>query len=329
MGSDGIVMGSGDCQQAGDLLRDRFRGCLIGLAVGDALGAAGEFMAEEAVRTTYGRLTDYVSTRWWRAGEYTDDTSMALCIAESLAEHVGVNLADIADRFTRWMLTDGRGIGNQTAAVLSRAHHGEDCTAASLAVWEESGRYAAGNGGVMRCAPVALLHCHDHAALISRSRETCRLTHPDPRCECSCVAVNTAIASLVAGRRSAIEDARSAVRGRSPELDAALEHALEVPVNDMRVDGPDQGYTIVTTQIAFAALASGKPFEDALIEVVSKGGDADTNGAVAGALLGARDGYRAISARWRDGLLNRDRIVAVADELWRLTAVPNIQDTKG
>jgi len=203
--------------------KDRFRGCLVGLAVGDALGAAAEFMTEEAVRATYGRLTDYVSTRWWRAGEYTDDTSMALCIAESLAEHVDVNLEDIADRFIRWMLTDGRGIGNQTAAVLSRAQAGEDCTAASLAVWEESGRSAAGNGGVMRCAPVALPHCHGHAALIRHSRETCRLTHSDPRCEWSCVAVNIALAGLIAGRESAIGDARSAVRGMSPELDTALE----------------------------------------------------------------------------------------------------------
>jgi ADP-ribosyl-[dinitrogen reductase] hydrolase len=300
--------------------KDRFRGCLVGLAVGDALGAAAEFMTEEAVRATYGQLTDYVSTRWWRAGEYTDDTSMALCIAESLAEHVDVNLEDIADRFIRWMLTDGRGIGNQTAAVLSRAQAGEDCTAASLAVWEESGRSAAGNGGVMRCAPVALPHCHGHAALIRHSRETCRLTHSDPRCEWSCVAVNIALAGLIAGRESAIGDARSAVRGMSPELDTALEQALEVPVDGMRVDGPDQGYTIVTTQIAFAALASGRPFEDALIEVVSKGGDADTNGAVAGALLGARDGYRAIPARWRDSLLNRDHIIAVADNLWQIAA---------
>jgi ADP-ribosylglycohydrolase len=94
----------------------------------------------------------------------------------------------------------------------------------------------------------------------------------------------------------------------------------------MRVDGHDQGYTIVTTQIAFAALASGTPFEDALIEVVNKGGDADTNGAVAGALLGARDGYRAIPARWRDGLLNRDRIIAVADDLWQARVVTTEAD---
>ena len=131
--------------------------------------------------------------------------------------------------------------------------------------------------------------------------------------------MNTAIAGLIARRSSALGDARAAVTGHCPELGVALDQAAQVPVSDMRVDGWDQGYTIVTTQTAFAALASGQAFEDALIEVVNKGGDADTNGAVAGALLGARDGYQAIPIRWREGLLARDRIVAVADALWRLS----------
>jgi ADP-ribosyl-[dinitrogen reductase] hydrolase len=303
-----------------ELLRDRYRGCLVGLAVGDALGAAAEFMTEDAVHAAYGRLTDYLSTRWTRAGEYTDDTAMALCIAESLAEHRVVDLSDVAARFVNWMVTDGRGIGNQIAAVLSRARAGEDCTDASLAVWEASGRYLAGNGGVMRCAPVSLLEWQDTDALVRYSREICRLTHPDPRCEWSCVAVNTTIASLLAGAESPLDDARSLIRGHSPELDAALGQAAKVPVSEMRVDGRDRGYTIVTTQIAFAALASGAPFEGALIEVVNKGGDADTNGAVAGALLGARDGYDAIPARWRSGLVGRDRILTLSDALWAISS---------
>jgi len=302
-----------------DALRERFRGCLVGLAVGDALGAAAEFMREDDVRATYGRLDNFVTRRWmWKAGQYTDDTAMALCIARSIVERKSVDLDDISDRFVKWMVTDGRGIGNQTAAVLTGVRCGMEPFAASAQVWEQSGRQAAGNGGVMRCAPVALFDWDKPEALVSHSREVCRLTHADPRCEWSCVATNIAIAGLLIGARSVLDAVTSSIAGQCSQLEAALADAQETPISNMRLDGWDQGYTILTTQVAFAALVSGRPFEQALIEVVNKGGDADTNGAVAGALLGARDGYESISARWRDGLLEHDAIVGCADSLWAI-----------
>jgi len=298
-------------------VRDRFRGCLVGLAVGDALGAAAEFLSEEQVRAQFGQLRDYRDS-YWRAGQYTDDTAMARCIAESLVQHRDVVLSDIADRFVHWMLTDGAGIGSQTAAVLTQIHAGQDALAASDQVWEQTGRRAAGNGGVMRCAPIALFRWRSQKALIRDSCDTCRLTHADPRCQWSCVATNVAIAALLAGRDAAHQEAGSAVLGRCGELERALATAARVRVSEMRIDGWDQGYTLVTTKVAFAALCDGKPFEEALVGVVGKGGDADTNGAVAGALLGARDGYEAIPARWREGLLAHGELVALSDELFEI-----------
>jgi ADP-ribosylglycohydrolase len=298
-------------------VRDRFRGCLIGLAVGDALGAAAEFLSEEQVQAQFGQLADYRGS-YWHAGQYTDDTAMARCIAESLVQHRDVMLPDIAHRFVHWMLTDGAGIGKQTAAVLMQIHAGQEARAASDQVWEQSGHQAAGNGGVMRCAPIALLPWRNPEALVRDSCDTCYLTHADPRCQWSCVAANAAIAALLAGRGTANQEAGSAILGQCEELEQALATAARVPVSEMRVDGWNQGYTLVTTQIAFAALCEGKPFEAALIDVVNKGGDADTNGAVAGALLGARDGYEAIPARWREGLLARKELVALADELFEV-----------
>lgn len=300
-----------------DTLRDRFRGCLVGLAIGDALGAAVEFMEEDRVRARYGRLIDY-GGRPGRKGQYTDDTAMALCIARSLVERGGVDLSDIAVKFVHWMVTDGSGIGNQTRGVLCRVRDGEEPFAASTAVWEQSRRKAAGNGGVMRCAPIALLDWDKPDALVRHSRETCRLTHPDPRCEWSCVAVNAAVARLLHGERDVADAVNAAVAGQCDELESALALARTTPVADMRVDGWDQGYTIVTTQIAFAALLGGEPFEEALVQVVNKGGDADTNGAVAGALLGARDGYSALPERWREGLVDADELITLADSLWRV-----------
>lgn len=297
-------------------MRDRFRGCLVGLGVGDALGAAVEFMTESEVAARYGRVVNYVTAGW--VGQYTDDTAMALCIARSIVTQGCVDLGDIARRFVQWMVMDGRGIGNQTAEVLSLIQRGEEPMAAARQVWEAHGCQAAGNGGVMRCAPVALLDWRDGEALVVHSRDTCRLTHFDPRCEWSCVAVNSAIAALLAGEDNAVEVARRTVAGRCEELDRALAAATTTPVAVLRLDGWDQGYAILTTQAAFAALTGGGSFEEALCDVVSKGGDADTNGAVAGALLGARDGYAQIPARWRGGLVGREELVALADRLWEL-----------
>jgi ADP-ribosyl-[dinitrogen reductase] hydrolase len=299
-------------------LRDRFRGCLLGLAVGDALGAPAESMPEGQVAATFGRLQDYLGRDWLAAGATTDDTAMALCIARSLVERGAVDLSDIAAKFVEWMVADGAGIGLQTAAVLSRIQSGEHPFLASRAVWERSGRRAAGNGGVMRCAPIGLFDWSRPDDLLRDSRETCRLTHPDPRCEWSCVAVNHAIASLLSGDPAPLASARAAVAERCPEIGAALGRAADTPVSAMRVDGWDMGYTIVTTEIAFAALAGGRPFEEALVDVVAKGGDTDTNAAVAGALLGARDGYRAIPQRWRDELEGGGPILHLADALWQL-----------
>jgi len=264
-----------------DLLRDRFRGCLVGLAVGDALGAPVEFMTADEIASTHGRVDRYLGCGWCPPGQHTDDTEIALCIARSLVEHRAVVLSDIAQRFVHWMVTDGHGIGNQTAAVLQRVEDGDDPIEASLAVWERSGRQAAGNGGVMRCAPVALFHWNQPQQLVADSRETCRLTHPDPRCELSCVAVNVAIAGLLRGDEAVANTVTSAVAGGCPLLEEAIASAKTTPPTALRVDDWDQGYTLVTTKLAFAALFAGQSFEESLIAVVNRGGDADTNGAVA------------------------------------------------
>jgi len=315
-GAEMSMVGPGADQR----LRDKFRGCLVGLAVGDALGAPAEFLSAAEVAARYGRLEDYLGDAHWPAGQHTDDTEMALCLARSLVEKRAVVLADIAARFVHWMVTDGRGIGNQTRAVLTRVAAGEEPLAASLEVWERSGRQAAGNGGVMRCAPIGLFAWRDRASLIEHSRLTCRLTHPDPRCEWSCVAVNVAIAELLRDSESVAEAVAEATAGQCPEVEAAVAEARASQVQALGVDGWDQGYTIVTTRIALAALFGGDPLEEALVAVISRGGDADTNGAVAGALLGARDGYQAIPARWREGLRAHDQIVTLADRLWEVAA---------
>ena len=265
-------------------LKDTFRGCMVGLAVGDALGAACEFMKQRQVRTVHGILWDYCETAYFDAGEFTDDTCLALAIAESIIEAGSVDYEVIADAFVQWMHTDGRGIGLLTLDALQMIDGGTPSLHVGLRAWGKSGKTSAGNGAVMRCAPIGLLNYKDEDALIEDSVMVSRITHYDPRCCWSSVAVNAAIAAIVRGQ-DPFAAAHRLVKGKCSELESALSAAETQDVEYMTLDGADMGYTILTTQVAFVALRQFDGFENALVSVVNKGGDADTNGAVAGALL--------------------------------------------
>jgi len=283
-------------------LKDKFRGCLMGMAIGDALGAASEFMNERQVCDAFGVLKDYHATAYFGAGEFTDDTSMALAIA---------------DAFLEWMHKDGRGIGMLTLESLRLIERGESPHAAGQRAWERSGKSSAGNGAVMRCAPVGLFGFRDPESLVEDSIATSRITHYDPRCCHGTVAVNSAIAAML-NDTDTFEAAAASIAGKCPELEAALEEAKVKDTGAMSLDGPNMGYTILTTQVAFAALRQFDSLEDGLIAVVNKGGDADTNGAVAGALLGCKFGLESFPKRWVDGLQDAERVMAAADRLYEL-----------
>lgn len=302
----------------GDVLHDLFKGCMVGLAVGDALGACAEFLTEHQVRERYGVVKDYHTTSYFEAGEFTDDTSMALAIAESIIEAESVEIETIADAFVEWMVTDGRGIGILTMQALREIEDGAAPLEAGLKAWERSGRKSAGNGAVMRCAPIALFDYRDQDALVSDSTIVSQITHYDPRCVWSCIALNTAIAAILRGDSDPRGTAMRAIKGSCEPLETALSLAADEDLTAMRLDGEDQGYTILTTQAAFAALEQYQSFEEGLIAVVNKGGDADTNGAVAGALLGAKYGLGGIPDRWVDGLIELDRVISAADGLYAI-----------
>ena len=290
----------------------------MGKAIGDALGAASEFLAEREVSATFGILRDYRAREWFAPGEFTDDTSMALWMAEAIIKGDGVEANAVGDAWVEWMETDGRGIGCQTLKALTLIQHGMAPLDAGRRVWQDSGRRAAGNGAVMRCTPIGLLRFRDQERLVAESILTSQITHYDPRCTWGCVAVNTAIAAILRREPDPRERAMEAVRGRNPELEEGLAAAAQEPIADMRLDGRNQGYTVLTTNVAFAALEQYDDFEDAIVAIINKGGDADTNAAVAGALLGARYGTAELPPEWVDGLVGRERVVRAAEGLMEM-----------
>ncbi len=198
--------------------------------------------------------------------------------------------------------------------------------------WEETGGNAAGNGAVMRCAPLAIRWRHDDVALVRNTIVSAVVTHWDPRCTWSSVFVNLAIASLLQeSPDSALPLVERAERARETLGDALAPFGIDAPARtkmtqaldvsditmpeEIGLDGQDMGYTLKTMRVALWCARRATDFEEALIAVVNAGGDTDTNGAVAGAVLGARFGIEAIPRRWREQVASL-RVDRVAMEVW-------------
>jgi ADP-ribosyl-[dinitrogen reductase] hydrolase len=304
-------------------IRDHLRGAAVGAAVGDALGMPLEFgpaiPADRLVRTMQaGRLP---------AGALTDDTEMALALADSLLERSPLDADSLARHFLAWYCTGPSDVGIQTSNVLGRIARGTPWQAAVDAV-QRSKPDAAGNGSVMRCWPVALAHWDDLDRLLADSRLQSQVTHPHPECVAGSAFVNATIYHLVHGveAQAAVGQALDQV-----EMPPALRQAIEAAPMRRRGELPNSGWVRHTVESAIWGLLTTSSFEEAVVQVVNLGNDADTAGAVVGALAGAAYGLEAISAAWRASLhgewplrsgirWDEARLVALADRLAGLVA---------
>jgi len=304
-----------------EALWNRLRGVAVGAAIGDALGMPLEFgpasPAARPVRTMQpGRLP---------AGAFTDDTEMALALADSLLAHTPLDPTDLAQCFVAWYHAGPADIGRQTRLVLKRISRGEPWEAAVAAVQTET-PWSAGNGSVMRCWPVALAHWQDFDRLLADSRLQSQVTHPHPECVAGSAFVNAAIHHLIRGtaRREAIAQACD-----DADLSAALRQVIMAAPANGRGDLPNTGWVRHTLESAVWGLLTTDSFEEAVVQVVNLGDDADTAGAVVGALAGAAYGLHAVPAAWRAALHGEwplqsgerweaAKLVALADRLTRI-----------
>lgn len=313
----------------------RSLGALLGMAVGDALGTTYEF--ERIDQAPYpalatGPATDVVGGGPFNliAGQVTDDTQMAICLARSLVHARPIDLGDLATRYLAWF-QHAFDVGNQTAAALKAIENGASVTAAGRQVWHQSGRRAAGNGSLMRTTPIGVAFAASPVTqIVEESLADSLLTHADPRCALACAVFNAAIAHAIAAAadgRAMVDAARAAMpiavarlrelwsdnsedlvmleRAEDDlrrDLDTALEPDPEVYNESLSVQRT-AGFVRVAFRLAFWHVVHTPSWRAALVDVASRGGDADTNAAIAGALLGARDGVLAIPAAWIDRVL--------------------------
>jgi ADP-ribosyl-[dinitrogen reductase] hydrolase len=274
-------------------LAERVIGSVLGLAIGDALGAP---FANR-------RANDVPSPVPFERGVTGPATAMARALVRSLAARGGSEPDDVVERLLAVFRTDPAAVGRQTAQVLRLVEQGTDATTAAREIWERRGpEVSAGNGSVMSCAPLGVAYAHRPERLAELAPALSRLTHADGRCATACLAVTLCVAGLVRG-----EDARTSARGaleavEEDEGGEELEYLVESVGASRPVDGPDRGFVLFAAGTAFQALVRGGDAESELRRVVSLGGAADANAAVTGALLGARDGIGGLPAPWVERL---------------------------
>ena len=303
--------------------QDRAEGVLLGLACGDALGRPVEFRSPGAIEAEHGTLTEMVGngTHSKPAGTITDDTDQALCIARSLSEQGQFNPEDIADRFVAWYNGGPFDIGLMTADALRRIDTGVTWDIAGRETWEERSEGAnAGNGSVMRCAPLALAFADNWDTLQQVSRDSSRITHADPRCTHGCAALNLTIAALLDGDNQPLASALDALSSDAPDT---LRGVLEPLPDDIDSEElQNSGYVLYTLQTALYHALTADSAESAIVNAVNEGGDTDTIGAVAGAVAGARFGASALPERWLDALAATNKLRGLARELSTLEQDP-------
>ncbi len=275
-------------------LRNRIAGTAVRAAVGDALGMPLEFgparPAEQAVREMLaGRIS---------AGSFTDDTELALAVAESLLAHRPLHPEDLVQRFVLWIESRPSDVGIHTASVLWRFADGESWEAA-VATVQGRNSGSAGNGSLMRAWPVALAWWDDLDRLLADSILQSRITHPHQECVIACAFVNAAIYHLLHGLPPADAIARALDDAGVP---APLRAVLEAAPGKSRAALTNSGWVRHTLESVVWGLLTTHTFEDAVVNVVNLGNDADTAGAVVGALAGAAYGLEAIPQRWQTAL---------------------------
>jgi ADP-ribosyl-[dinitrogen reductase] hydrolase len=305
--------------------RDRAMGAVLGLALGDALGAPFEFRRRSEIPDPLPAFE--LPWMGMAPGTWTDDTALARNLWRSLIARQGrLDLDDVLARHQEWLAGGPPDVGNQTATALRE--HARGTPEAARAVFERRGpEVSAGNGSVMYCAPLGVVRAMDPGRLRTEAPALSALTHWDGRCRTACLAVTLATAGLVRG-----EDAQGVVTS-TLEAVADLEGGEELEFlageagRSRPVDGPDMGFTLFCAGLALRTAVEAPSFEAGLRTVVGLGGDTDTNGAVAGALLGAREGLGALPAEWLPRLADRQALEHEADALAEIgvTIVPGAE----
>jgi len=303
-------------------VKDRIKGSLYGIAVGDALGACWEGWRPKDI-ARLGAVTDMqdLESSPWALGEFTDDTWLTLATARAYDDIV-FNPEKAANSMLVWVKINGKGCGRLTASALANLSSGRtDLYGSGHKALASSGSQGAGNGSLMRCASTGLTRKPDEIDdIIEESTVLSEITHADSRCVAACVGYNIVLANIIADNNyhDSLEKAAHIVEPINEGVSRIFSEVADGARFAWNIDNMHgMGYVNRALDRALVAYADsiclGGTFEDYILEVVNEGGDCDTNAAIAGGLLGARFGYSNIPQRWLDVLMWKDELDEATD----------------
>ncbi|NEX22691.1 ADP-ribosyl-[dinitrogen reductase] hydrolase [Thiorhodococcus mannitoliphagus] len=263
---------------------DRAVAAYLGLAIGDALGATVEFLTPREIRDQYGEHRDIVGGGWLRLrkGRVTDDTEMSLALGQSILRTGHVDPRDIAESFSDWMRTKPVDIGHTVRRGISRYRRSGEAQVPENA-------YDAGNGACMRALPIALYTLGaDLAQVAEANRAQSHVTHHSVLADAGTLTVIRMVQTAILG-------------GTLDELkvlaDGLIASEPSYSYDRKRAENPG-GFIVETLHAVFQALFGNRGLEATMIDVVNRGGDADTTGAILGMIAAPLYGLEALPRRW-------------------------------
>jgi ADP-ribosylglycohydrolase len=342
-----------------DPLINKVLGCIYGNALGDAVGLATEFQTKDQIKMLYGndpipfpgyRLN--LHNRRWTRGDWTDDTDQMILIMETILETGGkVSPQLFARKLKQWIhngfpeLGDfgGMGLGFTVSKVVQHSSFLLDPHGASKAVWKELNKDAAANGAVMRTSIFGILDYKDIEKVIENTLCIAKVTHHDPRCLASCVATTTAIALMLQGFDVSTEEGLQKLIDQSIQYGAKFskDHDEQFRAHIKRDDSVESltslelddqkkiGYTLKCVGAGFWGLCGRRSFKETIDLLIKEGGDADTNGAVCGALYGTRWGYSSLPRDWLQAMPHKAWLDAKVVAFLRLLQLIPENDVEG
>lgn len=304
--------------------KNKIYGTIFGQAIGDALGLGTEFMSKTEVREKYPDglkeysqiIRDYHRAKF-QPGSWSDDTDMMLCIANAIIEDKGINLHTIARNFKQWVYApETRGVGQTTLKVLSIAEYVEKPHQVAELIWRMTRTKNAANGSVMRTAIIGL----KKENVAQTAEDVCKLTHFDPRCVGSCVIVSEIINHLIwHDEQLSYSQIMTIGNKYDKSITEYIDKAFYNGIESLELDEPSSiGYTLKALGSALWCLFHANDFEEGLLRVVNEGGDADTNAAVACAMLGAKFGYTSIPQKYTDELTRKNDLMRITNYLMQI-----------
>ncbi len=295
-------------------------GALLGVHIGDSLGATVEFAPRHRAARTLPATPNDVNIVGggpfgWKPGDATDDTDLTVALVRGYRDTTnGDVVVAAANHMLAWYRNGPRDIGGATASGLSRYRTTGDPYSSG-----GTSERSQGNGSLMRTMPVAIARADDPNTRAADAAALSAVTHAHPVCTDACVAYCDLIVAIGYGADPA--NAAAAVAAdpdRHPEVAAALRRGLTTGAGDLEgVNGGASGWVLTALALTVAAVIDPRPAPQVLVDIVRLGGDADTNGAIVGGALGARDGVDTWPDRWVDILQYRDELTVAADLLPR------------